>query len=117
MFYLTLKERKVLIFIGILILLGSLLRLRNLNPASRTALSSPESIIVNQGIISDELININQASVDLLIKIPGIGEAIAGRIIEHRLQFGSFMSLDDLKKVKGIGDNKIKIIKRHIVFD
>ncbi len=117
MFSLTLQERKVLVLIGILILLGSFLRFRNLNPACETAVSSSERIIVDQDIISNGLVNINQASVESLRRIPGIGEVIAGRIIEYRLQFGSFMSLDDLKKVKGIGDKKIEIIKRHIAFN
>src|SRR5262245_46327404 len=47
-------------------------------------------------------ININTASSSQLQVLPGIGPALAGRIIEYRTRNGAFRSIDDLDNVKGI---------------
>ena len=51
-----------------------------------------------------ELININTASEDLLCEIDGIGSTLAQRIIEYRETNGNFTCVEDLMKVKGIGE-------------
>ena len=48
-------------------------------------------------------ININRASAAELEKLYGIGPVISKRIVDYRKKHGSFKSLKDLKKVKGIG--------------
>lgn len=55
------------------------------------------------GISSDGKVNINQATKDELMTLHGIGEVMAGRIIEHRTS-SRFQSVEDLKSVKGIGE-------------
>jgi len=50
-----------------------------------------------------ELTNINQATAQELQKVRGVGPAMAQRIVDYRNENGSFSSLDQLKKVKGIG--------------
>jgi competence protein ComEA len=42
--------------------------------------------------------------------LPGIGEVIAGRVVEYR-QKTRFASIEDIKKVSGIGDAKYEQIK------
>lgn len=59
-------------------------------------------------------ININTADVVALDKLPGIGPAMAARIIEYRKTEGAFQSPEDLKKVKGIGDAKFQKLKEQI---
>ena len=64
-----------------------------------------------------ESIDINHANQDELKQLPRIGPAMAGRIIEYRNTNGPFTSLDELKKVKGIGKKTFELIKpylRHI---
>lgn len=52
------------------------------------------------------LVNINTAGVAELDTLPGIGPALAERIVQYRQANGTFQSVDDLKNVSGIGDKK-----------
>ena len=58
-------------------------------------------------------ININKATLDELITIPGIGEAKAKAIIEYRSR-NKFNSIEDIKNVEGIGENLFASIKESI---
>ena len=59
-------------------------------------------------------VNINTCSKEELISLPGIGEVIAGRIIEYRSN-NPFRSIDDIKSVSGIGDKKFEGIQELII--
>lgn len=48
-------------------------------------------------------VNINKASYDELLTLPGIGETYARRIIEYRKRNGPFARVEDLQNVEGIG--------------
>ncbi|XP_064598935.1 endonuclease/exonuclease/phosphatase family domain-containing protein 1-like [Liolophura sinensis] len=50
-----------------------------------------------------KLVNVNTANVFQLMKVKGIGQAIAENIVSYRDKKGPFKSLDDLDKVKRIG--------------
>lgn len=56
-------------------------------------------------------ININEATGGELSALPGVGEKIAGRIVEYRNKNGNFRSVDDLQHVKGIGKKMFAKIK------
>lgn len=56
-------------------------------------------------------ININTASQTELESLQGIGPAKAKAIVEYREKNGSFASVDDLKKVGGIGSGTIKQLR------
>lgn len=60
-------------------------------------------------------VNINTANQSELEKLPGIGPAIASKIIEYRQQNGKFENIEDLQNVKGIGDAKFGNIKEYVV--
>ena len=59
------------------------------------------------------LVNINTANVTQLTQLPGVGPAIAQKIIDYRTANGPFTSVDDLTKVPGIGAAKLAQIKSH----
>ena len=61
-------------------------------------------------------ININTADATELDKLPGVGPALAGRIIEYRNANGPFKDGEDLKKVKGLGESKYEKLKDKIVW-
>ena len=59
-------------------------------------------------------ININTADKSELDTLPGVGTAMAERILEYRQTNGSFNDLDELKKVTGIGPSKFEKMKDKI---
>ena len=59
-------------------------------------------------------VNINQASKEELMGIPGIGEAKATSIIEYRTTTGTFQTIEDIKNVSGIGDAIFESIRDYI---
>lgn len=54
------------------------------------------------------LVNINQADAAALEALPGIGPALAARIVQYREAHGPFASVDDLRSVPGIGNAKLE---------
>jgi len=60
---------------------------------------------------SSNLININTADAKELDRLPGVGPAMAQRIIEYRTTSGAFQAIEDLKKVHGMGAAKFEKLK------
>jgi comEA protein len=59
-------------------------------------------------------LDLNQATVEDLQAVPGIGPALARRIIDYRKIHGPFTQVDDLLKVKGIGEKSLEKIRRYL---
>ena len=75
-----------------------------------------EADVLEETIKSEQggLVNINTASKDALMSIPGIGEGRAQAILDYREKSGGFLSLDDLLKVDGIKQGIYDKMKDHI---
>lgn len=61
-----------------------------------------------------EKISINNASIDELMQLPGVGESKAKGIIEYRTKNGNFEKIEDLLNVSGIGEKLFEDIKEYI---
>ena len=59
-------------------------------------------------------LNINRATIKEFDALPGVGPVIAARIVEYRKVNGPFSTVDDLKKVPGIGGSKFEKFKEKI---
>ena len=73
---------------------------------------SSQTVIKNSS--GEELVNINTADLKKLETLPGVGPAIAQRIIDYREQSGLFKSIEELKKVRGIGEKRFEKLKDSI---
>ena len=58
-----------------------------------------------------EKVNINTADAEALQTLPGIGEVLAGRILDYRKTYGKFSAAEQLMDVEGIGEAKFAAIK------
>ena len=68
-----------------------------------------DKVVPNSGKIS-----LNRATVDELDTLPGVGPAIATRIIEYREKVGGFKNINEIKLVSGIGEKMYERIKDKI---
>ncbi len=62
----------------------------------------------------DEKIDINSATAQELQELPRIGETVAQRIVEFRQKNGKFKKIEELMKVKGIGEKTFLQLKDRI---
>ncbi len=82
--------------------------LSQLNP--KTILKDGDRIVLKE--VAGFFVSINQANLEELMMLPGIGEGLAQRILEYRNSMGLFQRIEDIMKVKGIKErlfDKIKV--------
>lgn len=64
------------------------------------------------------VIAFNRASASQLQQIPGVGPAIAKRLIVFRMEKGGKVrQFDDFLEVKGIGKKKLEVLKKHLTLE
>ena len=59
-------------------------------------------------------VNLNTATLEKLMTLPGVGESTAQKILEYRNKNKKFKSIDELKNVPGIGEAKLNTLKEYI---
>ena len=119
----TPQEKKVLVILGAFAVLGLAVL------AYRTYFARPKLKIMHSGLKSGPAadyekiikgkteININTADASKIETLPNIGPKLAKDIVDYRTEHGSFLLKEDLRKVKGIGQNKYDRIKDLIVLE
>ena len=82
----------------------------NINSESSNYIISSNNTKTNENS-NGQKVNINNADESELDELPGVGPSTAQKIIQYRKENGEFKSIDELKNVSGIGEEKIKKIK------
>ena len=118
-FDLNRQEQMVIVLLVLSLSLGSGLWLRaavwsaEVSEIQIEEMASPEELPAPaQGDWSlDPRVNVNTASEELLVTLPGIGPVLARRIIAYREEHGHFATLEDLLQVSGIGEKKLAALE------
>ncbi|HEU4409992.1 MAG TPA: helix-hairpin-helix domain-containing protein, partial [Polyangiaceae bacterium] len=69
------------------------------------------------GVLPDGRVVLNAANEDDLKRLPGVGPTRAKAILALRSRLGRFRSLNDLRRVKGIGRRSLERLRPHAVLD
>jgi competence ComEA-like helix-hairpin-helix protein len=67
--------------------------------------------------VSSRLININRATREELARLPGVGEGIAARIVEHRERHGAFRRAEHLLMVRGISERRFEQLRAFVTVE
>ena len=125
---LTRTERNVILFLVVTMLAGAGVRLYqamfpsalkfDYRASDSTFASFSTAVEDSSSVINEELvreksgrININTATKQELMDLPGIGDVTAERIIKYRKEAGRFYTAEDLRAVKGISKMKLEKLK------
>jgi comEA protein len=106
------REKVVVIFLASVFVVGAGLSFFK-------ALKQPRTELTVQYVagekLTEQVLDINQATAEQLEALPGIGPVIAHRIVDYREKHGLFKSVDELLNVNGIGPKRLAAIKDFVV--
>lgn len=103
MFNLTAEEKKVVLFLISIALLGV-----GINFSLKINSPIKKFILADVNIAK---INLNQASLQDLLESRALSKKLAEKIIEYRLLRGGFSDLEELKEIKGIGEHRYEKLR------
>ena len=80
-------------------------------PVRTSAVSSPARSVPPPRRAVTFPLDLNKAPIEDLMELPGIGEKLAQRMVEYRKSQGGFRSVDELRKVRGIGEKRMERLR------
>ena len=83
-------------------------------PAVHAQLADRENSQANEGTSQQQRIDLNSATVEQLITLPGVGQSKAKAIIKYREEVGPFLEVAQLTQVKGIGEKMLNKIEGYV---
>ena len=75
---------------------------------------SNEHLLVSEGELC---VDLNKADKEMLMRLPGIGEVLAQRILDYKAAYGNFHSVQELTKVEGIGEKTLAKLLNYITVE
>jgi competence protein ComEA len=87
--------------------------------SASTAPSEAVSAAESSAESAEELqpFNLNTATKEQLVALPGVGDVIAERILDYRTKVGNFMTIEELLNVDGIGEKKLEEIRPYLYLE
>ena len=79
-------------------------------PTAVSAQQSPAAQAPAKGVAGTP-VNLNTATAEQLDSLPGVGQAMAARILEYRQKNGGFKKIEELMNIKGIGEKNFLKLK------
>ena len=98
---------------AILVLSALLLATVDASAAERKA--APAAPATGAKADTPQKLDINRATVEELLAIPGIGPRLAQDIVDLRAKKGSFKNIEELLEVRGVKQKKLEAIATHLV--
>lgn len=80
----------------------------------RTAPRGAQQTHSQQAQTDAPVVSINEASREELERLPGVGPALAARIVEHRERYGPFRRAEHLLLVRGIGERRFLRLRPYV---
>jgi competence protein ComEA len=84
-------------------------------PEARRATAPPPPTRPSKVTAADGPFDLNRATRADLQRLPGVGPALAERIISAREEAGPFTSVDDLRRIPGIGAAKLERLRSFLI--
>ena len=82
-------------------------------PAPEASPAPAEEPVLEE-VLVEKSVDINQASLEELDRLPGIGPALGQRIIDYREQNNGFYDIEEIMEVSGIGEKTFQKLEPYI---
>jgi competence protein ComEA len=126
--WLTSQERRTLAWLGLAALAGCAALLwqrhrpplrayRPVGPEALTVSGSPGPVVVpawDGALAAARRVDVNAAGAAELERLPGVGPALARRIVEDQARRGRFRTPEELSRVPGIGPKTLEALTEHV---
>ena len=133
-FSFTPQETKAIIFLIVILLIGSgvtlykkyhpdfapELLLKENRHIEKKVFEPPKSSVPPENLdsnTSNKKIDLNTATLEELESLPGIGKELGKRILAYRESNGNFSSIEELKKINGIGQKTFEKLKNLVTVE
>jgi len=118
--YITPSEKKVLIYLLFVTSIGFFLHVYGYLPQAQSekqaAIANYEALRVALATDYVPTYNLNSVTYNELLYISGIGPSTANAILDYQREFG-FQQVDDLKKIRGIGEQRFNSFQKHFFIE
>lgn len=110
----TPQERQALAFLLVVLAVGlGLIGWRTVSPQAARSAAGSSAARAHTYL----QVRINSANAQELESLPGVGPKMAERIVAERAQHGYFLTLEDLKRVKGVNQKFLERVQGMVRFD